>query len=83
MPERTQEAEKEKTPMHVQPKEYAPSDFDEPPYLRKRRPEPQPEPQVEKKPARQVDIEEEDLDEMPFPRLERDEILPSIFGDFK
>jgi cell division protein FtsZ len=78
--ERALVQEKELEPMHVTPKQY--SNFDDPPYLHKRRPEARRE--REAVPAAVVEPEREiEAEAVPFSRMDREDILPSIFGNFK
>ena len=82
----------EKEPVEVTAQDYA--SYDEPAYLRKRRPEPQPQaaaptptqssltahsvPAAPEKKPEATEIEPE-----PFNRLDREDVLPSIFGNYK
>lgn len=78
-----EEAKPEMETIQVAPQDY--SNFDEPPYLHKKKPEPQatvtfapiPEPQPVAQPVAQQP--EPDA----FPKVEREDILPSIFGHLK
>lgn len=75
-----QEDEVELEPVHVSPRQYEP--LEEPAYLHKRRPETV----ATAKPASRPVIpepDEQDMEPMPFTRVDREDILPSIFGNFK
>jgi cell division protein FtsZ len=78
-------AHRELEPVKVAPKDY--SNFDEPPYLRKRRPEPKaaaPEtPAKEAEPLPEPPPTEAELEPVPFAGRDSEDILPSIFGNFK
>jgi cell division protein FtsZ len=78
--ERAMVQEKELEPMHVTPQQY--SNFDDPPYLHKRRPEARREREVAPVPAAEPEREIE-AEAVPFSRMNREDILPSIFGNFK
>jgi len=67
------------TTMKIQPSQY-PTDLDEPAYLKKKRPEIQREPQPV---AAEHLGPDSDPNDLPFPKLDRHDFLPSIFGDMK
>ncbi len=86
-------------PVKVRPEEY--NDFEEPPYLHKKRPEKaavqqqqqQQRPKelqheedrfLHKRPYHKAEpVVEEEPEPVPFSRADKDDILPSIFGNFK
>ena len=78
-------AHRELEPVKVSPKDY--TNFDEPPYLRKRRPEPKavakPAPVREAEPLPEPPPEQDELEPVPFAGRDSEDILPSIFGNFK
>ena len=77
IPPQQQAAEqRELEPVHVEPREF--TNFEDPAYLKRKRPE---APAPKEAPA--PEPEESEAEAVPFSRLDREEILPSIFGNFK
>ncbi len=79
-------ARRELEPVKVSPKDF--TNFEEPPYLRKRRPEKPPAvkkaaPAVDRTPLPEPPPEEIELEPVPFSGRDSEDILPSIFGNLK